>query len=182
MPLVIALDTGRCYQTYPTEFYDQINFYKEHSDDCAEPFAIFRILDAVYNAREPYSVKVDPIWNWGVGEYVWNYTIKSPIIAQPIKISTVNRHLTPTIPGTIENLNKQKWGTEFNISIKKLYGANFIDNGNDVIAYQCHRFIDPAYEEFMQNGGREKLLEMEKQRKQKLVKLADKVSPYVATK
>ena len=181
MTLVIALDTGRCYQTYPTEFYDQINFYKEHRDDFAEPFAIFRILDAVYNAREPYSVKVRPIWDWGLAQAVWNYTINSPIINEPIKIKTVSRHLTPTIPMTEDNLNKHKWGLEYQISIRNLYEASFMDNGKDVIIYQCRRFIEPAYEEFMQNGGT-KWLDLEEQRKQRLVKLANKVSPYTVQK
>ncbi len=181
MPLVIALDTGRCYYTYPAEFQGQINLYKEHSDDYAESFAIFRILDAVYN-YQGYSVNVKPIWNWGVGEFACIYTIKSPIIAQPIEIKTVKRHLTPTIPMTEDNLNKQKWGTEYQISIKDLYEANFIDNGKEVIVYQCRRFTDPAYEDFMQKYPGTKIYNIEKQRKQNLVALADKVSPYTVHK
>ena len=84
MPVIINISTGEARITYPSEFDGELKLYK--TPLYKEIFAVFRILDAVYNYKEPYKIEPTPYYVFG-GERMWEYVITSPLMPNPIHIT-----------------------------------------------------------------------------------------------
>lgn len=165
MAFVVNASTGEHYITYPVEFWNQIELYKKPG---FEPiFAVFRILDAVYNSKESYHVDAEPRYVLG-GELVWHYNVTNPIV--PIHISSERKDLTPER----SSLDDHKFVDEYQIEVGKLFTLR---EHSGVIVYLCKLLTEPVREKYLANDGERLFKKTEEQHRTDLIALADSVSP-----
>lgn len=169
MPVIINIPTGNVSRTYPPEYEDEINLYKDRGFE--ELYAAFRILDAVYNYEKKYNVEIRPYWAWGnVSRITWGYRITSPLIKQEIHIKEYTKDLTPNIP-TKELNPSHEYGIEYQINIGNLFEMS---TGNGVFAYLCRLFAEPAKQKYFAESRN--FPELERIRKADLIALAKNIS------
>ena len=165
MAFVLNVSTGEHYITYPAEFYGQIELYKKPG---FEPlFAVFRILDAVYNSKESYKVDAEPRYVLG-GDLVWHYKVTSPLIKSPILISSEQKDLTPER----SSLDNHKYVDEYQIDIGNLFTLR---EHSGIIVYLCKLLTEPARKKYLANDGEKLYRQAKEQRLADLIAMADNI-------
>lgn len=170
MPVIINISTGEARITYPSEFDGELKLYK--TPLYKEIFAVFRILDAVYNCKEPYKIEPTPYYVFG-GERMWKYVITSPLMPNPIHITEERKDLTPERG----SFDRHDWVVEYQIDMGGLFILRQHSAG--IMTYLVKLFTEPAKAKYEATYGEEQgFKQLEQQRTNKLIALADKFSPY----
>ena len=166
MAFVINTSTGDHYYSYPVEYHDQIRLYKKSG--FAAPFAVFKIMDAIYNHQD-YKIKTVPQL---IGaDLSWNYQIKSPILKETLYIKEEKIDLTRK-PEHPDDLPDAKYAIEYQISVGGLYTLRAKDG---ILHYLSQQICQPASKQWLQRNS-EKFVSMQQAKQDKLVEIGNSLT------
>lgn len=168
MAFVLDVSTGKHYYTYPEKFNGDINLLQ--TEPFAPQFAVFKILDTIYNDGNA-KVSVTPKINYDyIGDIVWRYRISSPVINKNIYIREYKEDSTPTR----DVFDNHVYVRKYKLKVGDSYEMNI---SFDVMKYQLDNLILPAKDAFKQKHPNyyKTMFKQHEKQKQELIKIGNSV-------